>query len=153
MPRVHPRHQHARWWACWQLWGRTAVTQSPITFPYSPSTPLPRLTHTHTHTLERDTGGRSPGHVDNDTPSEVATSHYTQSLHAGQPPALLRFRGSLLTEVINILTTPPLDHHPQRGVEQLRGLGIPSTVEALTSSARVAFRDYILRLPAPMSSR
>jgi hypothetical protein len=64
-----------------------------------------------------------------------------------------RFRGSLLTEVINILTTPPLDHHAQRGVEQLRGLGIPSTVEALTSSARVAFRDYILRLPAPMSSR
>ena len=75
----------------------------------------------------------------------------------GQSSALVdrrfRFRGSLLTEVINILTTPPLDHHPQRGVEQLRGLGIPSTVEALTSSARVAFRDYILRLPAPMSSR
>ena len=94
MPRVHPRHQHARWWACWQLWGRTAVTQSPITFPYSPSTPLPRLTHTHTHTLERDTGGRSPGHADNDTPSEVATSHYTQSLHAGQPPALLALRSS-----------------------------------------------------------
>ena len=27
MPRVHPRHQHARWWACQQLWGRTAVTR------------------------------------------------------------------------------------------------------------------------------
>ena len=55
MPRVHPRHQHARWWACWQLWGRTAVTQSPITFTYSPSTPLPRLSLSHTHTHWRGT--------------------------------------------------------------------------------------------------
>ena len=33
-------------------------------------------------TWERDTGGRSPGHADNGTPSEVSTSHHTPSLHA-----------------------------------------------------------------------
>ena len=32
--------------------------------------------------------------ADNDTPSEVATSDYTPSLHAGQPPALLALRSS-----------------------------------------------------------
>ena len=40
---VHPRHQHARWWACRQLWGRTAVLQLPIMFPYRPRTPFPCL--------------------------------------------------------------------------------------------------------------
>ena len=40
---IAPPHQHVRWWACRQLWGRAAVTQSPITFPYRPSTPFPGL--------------------------------------------------------------------------------------------------------------
>ena len=69
----------------------TVTHNVPIQSQHPPSSPL---SLTHTHTLERDTGGRSPGHADNDTPSEVATSHYTQSLHAGQPPALLALRSS-----------------------------------------------------------
>ena len=47
-------------------------------------------------TWERDTGVRSPGHADNGTPSEVATSHHTPSLHAGDPLASRVLRSSVL---------------------------------------------------------